>query len=414
MEKKGFFGKLSVFMVLIIAVALTVFGFAGCKQRDDESVTGSISTIKNMPTPESPAAKAITADMSAEQMMDVGFYNYYAASYVISENYSTNVTSILGSMDANIQYIDGYKIRKGVYNESDPLSSDAYHLVIVSGAIARGWEEALITGGEIKYRSLDKNYLDYNDTIGMIRIKDGAVYSESDYGSDLDKYNTDICNDPTKVFTYDIFDTKTMSYIPEAIESASEVEYDSEQGTYSFSIVFDKDIATKEYINVLERNLSKNGGKDVKFTSLKMDFVLWEDGHIKSISLEEKYDFRMVISMTNVYNADVYFAYDEQECGFVMADYKDAFTNNIAVERNNASYDKLLAQSAEDGLSGGEIAGICIGSVLGAALIAAAIAVPVVLHKKRKTNCDCAGGKDDGEDKGASETDESDAKEENL
>ena len=367
--------------LFVIAVMAAGLAFSACAERSD-NLEDLVSSVRNTGAPEADAAKGISPDMSAEEMMEVGFYNYYAAPYVVSENYSTNTTTPPGTEIAfNQQYIDGYKIRKGVYSESDPLASQAYHLVISAGAVSgsRRIEEAVVNGGNINYRTVSGNALSFNDDIGMVRVAEGARFEYTDYGTDLERYNTEVCNDPTKVFTYNIYDTAADALVDGCVQSATEPVYDEERGVYAFSVVFANDVVTQDYLRLLELNLAKQGGGSVRYESLEMDFEMWADGHIKSISILERYNFSMVLSLDNIYDADVYFAYDEEESGYIMADYVNAFTTNKAIERNNELFDYATENADGKVMSAGEIAGTVAGVL---ALCAVIIAVAAAVAKK--------------------------------
>ena len=367
--------------LFVIAVMAAGLAFSACAERSD-NLEDLVSSVRNMGAPEADAAKGISPDMSAEEMMEVGFYNYYAAPYVVSENYSTNTTTPPGTEIAfNQQYIDGYKIRKGVYSENDPLASQAYHLVISAGAVSgsRRIEEAVVNGGNINYRTVSGNALSFNDDIGMVRVAEGARFEYTDYGTDLERYNTEVCNDPTKVFTYNIYDTAADALVDGCVQSATEPVYDEERGVYAFSVVFANDVVTQDYLRLLELNLAKQGGGNVKYQSLEMDFEMWADGHIKSISILERYNFSMVLSLDNIYDADVYFAYDEEESGYIMADYVNAFTTNKAIERNNELFDYATENADGKVMSAGEIAGTVAGVL---ALCAVIIAVAATVARK--------------------------------
>lgn len=376
-----------MFVALVIAAAIaTSMLFSACAERSD-NLEDLVSSVRNMGAPKASAARGINADMSAEEMMEVGFYNYYAAPYVVSENYSTNTTTPPGSdISFNNQYIDGYKIRKGVYSEEDPLASQAYHLVISAGAMAssRRIEEAVVNNGKINYRTVSGSVLTYNDDTGMLKVGENAQFEYIDYGTDLDRYNTEVCNDPTKVFTYNIYSTKSNALAEGCVQSATTPEYDEERGVYTFSVTFANEVVTQDYLRLLELNLAKQNGGNVNYQSLEMDFEMWADGHIKSISILEKYSFSMFIPLNNIYDADVYFAYDEQECGYVMADYADAFTNNKAIERNNELYDYAAENADTKVMSSGEIAGVVVGVLALAAIgiIVAAIVIKKINKKK--------------------------------
>lgn len=376
-----------MFVALVIAAAIaTSMLFSACAERSD-NLEDLVSSVRNMGAPKASAARGINADMSAEEMMEVGFYNYYAAPYVVSENYSTNTTTPPGSdISFNNQYIDGYKIKKGVYSEEDPLASQAYHLVISAGAMAssRRIEEAVVNNGKINYRTVSGSVLTYNDDTGMLKVGENAQFEYIDYGTDLDRYNTEVCNDPTKVFTYNIYSTKSNALAEGCVQSATQPVYDEARGVYTFSVTFANEVVTQDYLRLLELNLAKQNGGNVNYQSLEMDFEMWADGHIKSISILEKYSFSMFIPLNNIYDADVYFAYDEQECGYVMADYADAFTNNKAIERNNELYDYAAENADTKVMSSGEIAGVVVGVLALAAIgiIVAAIVIKKINKKK--------------------------------
>ena len=389
--KKSLKVKLSIAALLVAVAGTLVFG--ACAPLDLLEEKDALSSVLPLGAPKAAAARPVNADMSAQQMMEAGFYNYYAAEYVVSENFSTNDSYMPDTdLSFNTQYIDGYKIRKGVYDEEDPLASQTYHLVISAGwtSGSQRIEEALVADDKLTYRYIDGGSgspFEFNDDIGMMRVKEGAAAQTVEYGTGkeaLEQYNIDVCNDPTKVFTYDIFDTATWALVPGTVSSATEPVYNAREGTYSFSASFNKDVVTKNYIQVLERNLAKQNGGNVEYRSLDMDFVMWEDGHIKSIHIEENYRFTMsgFLSLDNFYIANVYFAYDEQECGYVMADYLNAFENNIGIERTNELYE--LGVKEEIGgivISIGEGAGIAAGVI---ALIVIIVAVSVAAAKAAK------------------------------
>lgn len=375
--------KFNAMLLALLATVIVGFAMTACAQRGSD-VGSMTSSVRDMPAPKADAARGIDADMSAEEMMEAGFYNYYAAPYVVSENYSTNLTNLPVLGTVNVQYIDGYKIRKGVYNDASLLSSQAYHLVIAAGAVrsSRRIEEAVVNNGSISYRTMTGSALQYNDDTGMLKVPSDGKFTYVDYGTDLDKYNAEICNDPLKVFTYNIFDTSENALANGCVQSATQPVYDSEAGIYTFSVVFNNEVVTKDYIRLLELNLDKQGGKDVRYTSLEMDFEIWADGHIKSIAILEKYDFTLGMPMSNEYEAEVYFAYDEQDCGYIMSDYVDAFDNNIAITRNNELYDYSAENVEVNVMSPAEIAGVVIGVLALSAIII--IVVAAVLKKQHK------------------------------
>ena len=84
--------KFTFAVILIIAAVAASTVFSACAIRSD-NLEKLVSSVRDMGAPKAAAARGINADMSAEEMMEVGFYNYYAAPYVVSENYSTNTTA---------------------------------------------------------------------------------------------------------------------------------------------------------------------------------------------------------------------------------------------------------------------------------------------------------------------------------
>ena len=135
------------------------------------------------------------------------------------------------------------------------------------------------------------------------------------------------------------------------------------------------------YIRVIEANLKKTskGARISEFTKLELNVEMWESGLIKKIAVSEQYKFVMALPLTNDYWANVYFAWDEGKTGYAMSDYRDAFTSNIAIERNNKAYDNAGGKE-----SMGLIAKIVAIVVPILVVLIAAIAVGVYFGVKRK------------------------------
>ena len=62
-----------MFVALVIAAAIaTSMLFSACAERSD-NLEDLVSSVRNMGAPKASAARGINADMSAEEMMEVGF-----------------------------------------------------------------------------------------------------------------------------------------------------------------------------------------------------------------------------------------------------------------------------------------------------------------------------------------------------
>ena len=372
--------SLLIVAILLATAVACALCFGACDSVNPEY--GQTDPFENVGAPEASPAKRLdySSSMTAADLLDIGFYNYYNADYVVSANYGYNAT-IGGGMDMNGQYIDGYKIRKGVYNDADPLSADCYHLSRSGGLAQKTWEEGLIVDGDLRHRITDSSNIAFSKDTQMIRIEDADNFKYTEYGDDLDSYNNTVCNDPTKILMYDIFDTGAMKLIRSSIDEEGDVSYDAAKGVYSFKIKFDPEESTVDYIRVIEANLKKTskGARISEFTKLELNVEMWESGLIKKIAVSEQYKFVMALPLTNDYWANVYFAWDEGKTGYAMSDYRDAFTSNIAIERNNKAYDNAGGKE-----SMGLIAKIVAIVVPILVVLIAAIAVGVYFGVKRK------------------------------
>ncbi|MDE6550161.1 MAG: hypothetical protein K2M44_01500 [Clostridia bacterium] len=375
-------------VVLLLVVAITaVLCLGACESVNPEY--GQTDPFQELGAPNANPAMRLnyTSSMTAADLLEIGFYNYYKADYVVSVNYGYNAT-VGGGMDMNGQYIDGYKIRKGVYDDTQPLSADCYHLSRSGGLAQKTWEEGLITGGTIKHRITDSSNISFSNESQMIRIENTSNFRNTDYGTNLYDYNDTVCNDPTKILMYDIFDTSKMELIRNSIKQEGEVAHDAQKGVYSFKVEFDPKESTIDYIRVIEANLKKtsNGARINEFTKLSLDVEMWESGLIKKISISEQYKFVMMLSLTNDYWANVYFGWDEDRTGYVMSDYTDAFTSNVAIERNNAAYDEAGGRKSISLV--GKIVAIVVPILV---VVIAAIVVGVYFGVKRKKSKATAG-----------------------
>ena len=106
-----------------------------------------------------------------------------------------------------------------------------------------------------------------------------------------------------------------------------------------------------------------------------------EKVNLRDVWPNEEYDFSMVIPLSNIYDADVYFAYDESESGYLMSNYENAFTDNFGIKRNNEFYDAAQEISGTVVLTTGEIVGIIVGALV---LLAAAITLIVIACRRGK------------------------------
>ena len=111
--------------------------------------------------------------------------------------------------------------------------------------------------------------------------------------------------------------------------------------------------------------------------------IWWGDMPMPVYSFLEEYDFSMVIPLSNIYDADVYFAYDESESGYLMSNYENAFTDNFGIKRNNEFYDAAQEISGTVVLTTGEIAGIIVGALVLLAAERTLIVIAVRRGKKR-------------------------------
>lgn len=125
-------------------------------------------------------------------------------------------------------------------------------------------------------------------------------------------------NNPTILWMYDLQE----SFIIDQIAPI----YDEESKTYRFALKFDAVKSTAEYIKVMQVQLESNAGMSVKqleFLQLILEFVMWENGTIRSINVNEAYQMKLagIIDSQVKLKATQLFSYDENEAEYKIADH---------------------------------------------------------------------------------------------
>ncbi len=314
--------KIIIAIVSVLVIAFTCMSFVACK--DPVVDTSGIEGFGDeKPTQES--ATAITADMSAIEMLLAGVDNFYAADYIASNATGSIVTEVLGVKFT--QFVKSQSIRNGSADGDYTMFSNN-----LSGSIGGSvmkvyiWEETSYTKEgvteDIYFRSgLKKDLqvvtLDEEKGVYDMAFKEGKTFQPVEQFNDIEKYQSAKAANPTKIWMYDI-DENTY----DAAKSSTVVS--NNDGTYTFTIVADPKLSTVEYTKQMMYMLESSGvtPDGFEFKEIKLTITIWDNGYIKSLNLTESYLMQVAgfIDTTITLNSFRQFSYFGNEEGFTPAD----------------------------------------------------------------------------------------------
>lgn len=322
--------------IVIVAMMLTLSlsAFAGCTHKlDPLSVEDfeipEMNIGKEMPdTPD--GAVALTADMSAFEMLEAAVNNYYLADYAISQ--------LVGSVDTYIsalkvtQVVDAAKIRSGKGDATGNNANGATYFAdsISYSLFAKLYEKIVINSdNSIKYRNSDCDYVSRTDTLKIKEWYD--IQSDFDGIPDFVEKKA---NNPTILWMYDLQS--------EFVEDSSTPIYDEETKTYRFALIFEPVKSTEEYVKTMWQQLEANAGMGVKavdFKQLGFQVVLWENGMIRSMRITESYNMSLDLKVTTLDSlvtliSNVQYSFAPNEKGYDIA------TNVASIDSNDKIYTK--------------------------------------------------------------------------
>ncbi|MFW5779891.1 MAG: hypothetical protein ACOCWI_00355 [Bacillota bacterium] len=107
----------------------------------------------------------------------------------------------------------------------------------------------------------------------------------------------------------------TQHYVSaENIKSAS-IEYLEDEKSYKVSIVLDEEnpLTTQKSINAIRDG---SGDKNARFTEIKIDFMLWDNGYFRSMEIYEKWTAKVLLTIKSEFENSFSFSYHEDDVDF--------------------------------------------------------------------------------------------------
>lgn len=302
--------NLTIIAVIVLAVVLMTT-MAACGGADVMYPELTLAAKQ----PEAEAKVAVSADMSALEMMQAALVNYYHADYIASVLQGLVSTSV-GPIKID-QLVVGSKVRSGAaytddecktYNPDMTLFTDNKSHSIAAAV----YEEVIVEGTDnIRVRQGDKIKSEVNEETKEYLITAGK-YKEVEEFTSMEELIEYKVNDPARIWMYDINVWSDESIVKEASEVKDEGD------CYTFTIDFALDKVTEKYKNVMIYMLKAGGAdpKEVTFQGLKIQFEIWKNGFLRTIHIEEKY--HVVLKIMNI-NTDITLN-SRQEFGYAEMD----------------------------------------------------------------------------------------------
>lgn len=325
-------------IAMVLAVMITTLG--GCSNKVEKLTVEDFDIIdmnigKNMPTWTEP--NPVNEDMSTYEMFSTAIANYYDTDFVISQQYGTALTRV--SAVKTSQVVDVARIRVGKGDSQGLNSNNALYYAdsISYSSAASLYEKTIIKDDTIYYRNANTKYNRRNDTID-IKSWNGI---STDF-KNIEDYVSKKANNPTMIWMYDTSEENVVEY--------SDPIYDEDTKTYRFSLIFNPDKATTEYVKTMKQQLEANANmkvEKIEFLQLRIRVVLWENGMLRNMFITEAYNMKLggLINSTVTLNTEVQFSYDSSEEGYSIANFEDMFYDS------NALYIKPYGDSAADKLT---------------------------------------------------------------
>lgn len=288
--------KRLITITTVLVLMTTLIALVGCKSEDPKNINNNIGN--SMPTI-SPSVK-INSGMSAKEMYLAGVNNYNTADYAAS--HQTGEIATATGFGTTVQALSIRKISDGgkVY-----MDNTSFTIKEIAGINIKLADELYADASGARYRASDKCTME-DGVLSVKKWKTTANYA------DLNAMLKVVPNDPSRINMY-IIDEST-------ILTSTQPEYDRKMKQYSFSFTLDAVKASVDYDPVVKDQLANNGfsSSQVTYNTLKFDVVMWENGFIRSVSVNETYAIKAkkgILSITGdvTSNANVNYTYNKNE-----------------------------------------------------------------------------------------------------
>lgn len=379
-----------VSFMLILCFTLG-FGLCACNGRQGDDLTLETGSRPNynslFSSDETAAINSALLDSATEEQKKSAVMALYSAAN--RSRLTTDTSLMLQSSDAGISLGDvimhGFNLKKGnkwYYQLACEASSSIAGLDIVMREMAGLLKVAYTKGdGDFYYTVINGSAPQCDCDIEtfpyatFVVTKSPTKFSEADFKKELHYLNG-------------MHEINNMKFCEDIIADGAEITYNAEEKFYKikFSVDMDSDSALlAEWFALPKEDMAVGGQTLEKYEYYEAEFEVWDNGYAKSFKSRSKRDAGLgsgapIDGFEYIWNENEIMALLKEDAGI------DEELHNMmhSVEDYIEYYSEpeLVAER----LSGLKIAGIVIGSVLGAALLGTVIAVITVetLLKKGK------------------------------
>ena len=337
MKKKILISTVLVIMILSMSLML----FAGCKDKlADLNKNFAIPTAHVGATSMELGSddvdggiKPINKNMSGFEMLSVAMENFYNANYAVTEYNGGVNMKLAGAIKVN-QVVQSTKIRDGkgdatgnnangatyfADNKSHSSFAKIYEKFVIK---PNSWQRKAASKGDISYSKPSKS----SGRLGKWKPTSSSKFGKAKNYNSLQELVDANCNNPTILWMYELKE----EYITDQFAPV----YNEKEKCYKFAFKFDKDKATVEYRKVMQVQLETNAGMKIEgltFEQLMLEVVVWENGMLRAINVNEVYHMKMQLTKQVKLNSNVnlkatqLFSFDPNEAGYKINDHLKAF-----------------------------------------------------------------------------------------
>lgn len=325
--------KLTAVIAIMLVIAFAAAIFVGCG--DDKVPEDAESRPRYSEgfgdTSGLTATTPISSDMSAIDMLTAGVENYYNADYMASLSEGSIDTKVFAF--TIVQFVQSMTIRDGSAggdyrqfsdNQSGTNKDDSSLPIDIFIWEETSYEKAG-SAETVKFHNGEKKNLGAGkDTDGKYTMffDEGKTFNETATYDNMADYKKDYSADPTKIWMYDL----TGSTI---IEDQCTAPVQNADGDWTFTIVGDPDLSTKEYqeqmMYMLNGQIPGDMLNSFAFTTIKLNVTMSPNGFIKKVDIQESYDMGLKVGIFKAtvsigLNSTRYFSYKETETGLTPTD----------------------------------------------------------------------------------------------
>ena len=326
--------KFTAIIAIMLVVAFATVIFVGCG--DDKVPENAESRPRYSEgfgdTSGLTATTPISSDMSAIEMLTAGVENYYNAGYMASLSEGSIDTKV-GAFTI-VQFVQSMTIRDGSasgdyrqFSDNQSGTNKSESSLPIDIFI---WEETSYsrTGDAetIKFHNGDKSDMgagkDEKTGSYTMFFKDGKTFNATETKNSIEEYKKAYSADPTKIWMYNLVkDTVIADQCTDPVKNAD--------GDWTFTVVGDPDLSTKEYqeqmMYMLNGQIPGDMLNSFAFTTIKLNVTMSPNGFIKKVDIQESYDMGLKIGILKItvrigLNSTRYFSYKDTEKGLTTTD----------------------------------------------------------------------------------------------